>query len=101
MDRALKVLLVTLLTASILVPARAQNDVPGVKQSPPGQVTVVTLNARQFPILGIRRFRAMFQLSRALRRRPMAFDGGFFGAIQAPDVLVLQEIRPSNAEIFE
>lgn len=101
MRTTLKVLLVSLVAATTLVPASAQNDVPAVKESPPGQVTVVTINARQFPILGIRRFRAMFQLSRALRRRPAAFDGGFFGAIQAPDVVVLQEIRPSNAEIFE
>jgi endonuclease/exonuclease/phosphatase family metal-dependent hydrolase len=101
MHKAAKLLLVLVLTSSTLVPARAQDHVPPVKESPPGQVTVVTLNAHQFPILGIRRFRKMFQLSRALRRRPMAFDGGFFGAIQAPDVIVLQEMRPSNAEIFE
>lgn len=101
MNRVLKVLLVSLLLLSTLVPAGAQDRVPPVKESPPGQVTVITINARQFPILGIRRFRAMFQLSRALRRRPAAFDGGFFGAIQAPDIIVMQEIRPSNAEIFE
>ncbi len=74
---------------------------PGVKQSPPGQIRIVTINARQYPILGIRRFRAMYQLSRAVRSRPLAFDGGFFGAVHAPDVIITQEIRPSNLEIFE
>src|SRR5688572_12023786 len=104
MNRLARASLVALLMALSLVPARAQEPpggVPPVKQTPPGQVTVVTINAKQYPILGIRRFRKMFQLSRALRRRPLAFDGGFFGAIHAPDVIVMQEIRPSNAEIFE
>ena len=101
MKRAAKALLVLVLATSILVPARAQNGKVAVKASPDGQVTVVTINAHQFPILGIKRFRAMYQLARAMRRRPLAFDGGFFGAIQAPDVVVLQEIRFSNAEIFE
>ena len=102
MNKLIKVLVVSLVAASTLVPARAQEEpVPDVKESPPGQVTVVTVNAHQFPILGIRRFRAMYQLSRALRRRPQAFDGGFYGSVQAPDVIVLQEIRTSNAEIFE
>src|SRR5688572_887481 len=101
MKRAPRALLVLILALSAVIPARAQDDVVPVKRSPSGQVTVVTINARQFPILGIKRFRAMYQLARAMRRRPLAFDGGFFGAIQAPDVIVLQEIRPSNAEIFE
>ena len=75
--RALRVsIALTLLLSLASVQPAAGQSTPDIKQSPPGQVTIVTINMRQFPILGIRRFRAMFQLSRALRRRPLAFDGG-------------------------
>ena len=99
--RALRLGVALALLVAMTVPPAVGADVPGIKTSPPGQISVVTINARQYPILGIRRFRAMYQLSRALRRRPEAFDGGFNGAVHAPDVIVLQEIRPSNLEIFE
>ena len=100
--RALRLgIALALLVSLAVVPATAQPGAPEIQESPPGQVSIITINMHQYPILGIRRFRAMFQLSRALRRRPHAFDGGYTGAVYAPDVLVLNEIRPSNLEIFE
>ncbi|MFN2525030.1 MAG: Ig-like domain-containing protein, partial [Actinomycetota bacterium] len=74
---------------------------PPVQPSPPGQISVVTINARQHRTLGINRFQAMFELSKALRDRPTAFDGGARAATMPPDVIVVTEITPSNAEIFE
>jgi endonuclease/exonuclease/phosphatase family metal-dependent hydrolase len=68
---------------------------------PPGQVKVVTVNAHENPVLGIKRFRAMFFLSKALRSRPVAFNGGLQGAVAAPDVVITQEMRASNLEIFQ
>ncbi|MFN2587517.1 MAG: Ig-like domain-containing protein [Actinomycetota bacterium] len=69
-------------------------------QSLPGQVTVVTVNAKQNRILGLNRFLALFELPKALRFRPAAFNGGYTGAVAAPDVIVVQEVRPSNLEIL-
>jgi hypothetical protein len=68
--------------------------------SPPGQVKIVAVNAKQNRILGQKRFAALVELARALRDRPLAFDGGFERGIAAPDVLIVQEMRPSNVEIF-
>jgi hypothetical protein len=68
---------------------------------PHGQIDVVTVNAHQRAVLGIKRFRAMFELSRALRTRPSAFDGGYRGGVAPPDVIVAEELRPSNLEIFQ
>ncbi|MDQ3915190.1 MAG: Ig-like domain-containing protein [Actinomycetota bacterium] len=73
---------------------------PDQLASLPGQVTVVTVNAKQNRILGLSRFLALFELPKALRFRPEAFNGGFDGAVTAPDVIVVQEVRPSNLEIF-
>jgi len=64
-------------------------------------VKIVTVNARQNAVLGMKRFEDMFALTKALRHRPRAFDGGYLGGVTAPDVIVLQEVRTSNAEIFE
>jgi exonuclease III len=70
--------------------------------SPLGHVKIVAVNAKQNRILGtLKKFTAMLQLSRALRERPLAFDGGYEQGIAAPDVLIVQEMRPSNLEIFE
>lgn len=69
--------------------------------SPPGQIKIISTNTRQNAVLGIKRFEDMFELSQALRKRPRAFDGGFNGGIHAPDIVVTQEMRPSNLEIFE
>lgn len=82
--------------------ASAASERPPPKASlPGGQIDVVTINAHQRPVLGIKRFRAMFELSRALRTRPAAFDGGFRGGVAPPDVLIVEEMRPSNLEIFQ
>ncbi|HYI45128.1 MAG TPA: Ig-like domain-containing protein [Actinomycetota bacterium] len=100
--RALRLgIALALLLSITTVPTAVGQPTPDIKQSPPGQISIVSINMQQYPILGIRRFRAMFQLSRALRRRPHSFDGGYQGAVHAPDILVLTEIRPSNLEIFE
>lgn len=86
----------TLLPAT---PAAAANPRPMVSR--PGQLKIVSVNARQNAVLGIKRFEDMFELTRALRRRPPAFDGGSRGGVWAPDIIVTTEMRPSNAEIFE
>lgn len=88
-----------MLSATSASPARAA--APDQLPSPPGQINVVTINAKQNRVLGIDRFIRLFELSRALRYRPPAFDGGFDGGVTAPDIVMVQEIRPSNLEILE
>jgi endonuclease/exonuclease/phosphatase family metal-dependent hydrolase len=83
------------------VDAGARAAGPRRVDSPPGQVKVVAVNAKQNRVLGLKRFTALFELGRALRTRPIAFDGGFERGIAPPDVLIVQEMRPSNVEIFE
>jgi endonuclease/exonuclease/phosphatase family metal-dependent hydrolase len=83
------------------VDAGARAAGPRRVDSPPGQVKVVTINAKQNRILGLKRFTALFELGRALRARPIAFDGGFDQGIAPPEVVILGEMRPSNVEIFE
>lgn len=87
--------------AALCLPLPGRAGPPPQTETPPGQVVVVTVNAHQSKILGIRRFRALYELSVALRRRPPAFNGGSAKAVAAPDVIVVQEIRPSNVEVFE
>ncbi|HEX2296069.1 MAG TPA: Ig-like domain-containing protein [Actinomycetota bacterium] len=98
---ALRIVFVVALLAT-LVPLRGHAAPPPPPQvsSLPGQVTVVTINAKQNRILGLARFLALFELPKALRFRPEAFNGGFRGAVTAPDVVIVQEVRPSNLEIF-
>lgn len=91
--------LVCLMIAGLFAPVSAR--APRAMKSPPGQLKIVTVNTRQNAVLGIKRFEDMFELSQALRRRPFAFNGGFNGAVHAPDIVVTQEMRPSNLEIFE
>jgi endonuclease/exonuclease/phosphatase family metal-dependent hydrolase len=99
--RCLRVALVAVLVATLLPSsAGAAPPPPAQTTSLPGQVTVVTVNAKQNRILGLARFLALFELPKALRFRPPAFDGGFRGAVTAPDVIIVQEVRPSNLEIF-
>jgi endonuclease/exonuclease/phosphatase family metal-dependent hydrolase len=88
-----------MLVAALLAPAQALS--PRTMKSPPGQLKIVTVNTRQNAVLGIKRFEDMFELSQSLRKRPLAFNGGYNGGVHAPDVVVTQEMRPSNLEIFE
>lgn len=95
---------VLLLALSLVLASPASGPAappPPISISPPGQVVIVSINARQHMLLGIKRFTMMFELSRALRRRPVAFDGGPERAVAPADVIVIQEIRASNLEIFE
>jgi endonuclease/exonuclease/phosphatase family metal-dependent hydrolase len=74
---------------------------PRASTSPAGQVKIVAVNAQQNRVVGLKLFIRLFELGRALRERPPAFDGGYPGAVAAPDVLIIQEMRPSNVEIFQ
>ncbi|MGH2735531.1 MAG: endonuclease/exonuclease/phosphatase family protein, partial [Actinomycetota bacterium] len=99
----LKAILATaLIVAQLAVMAPATRAAfPAESQTPPGQVSVLTVNARQGLILDRKRFEQLFELVRALRGRPEAFDGGNRGAALVPDVIAFQEIRPSNLEILK
>lgn len=103
MRRSPYVLALLALALGLIAPtgAGAATIAPRVISSPPGEVKVVTVNAKQNRILGLTRFTALFELARQLRERPAAFDGGYAGAVAAPDVVILEEFRPSNVEIFE
>lgn len=61
---------------------------------------MATVNARQNEILGVKRFAALLNLSKAFRFRPPAFNGGTRGAVMAPDVVVVSEFREANLEIL-
>lgn len=99
--RALRVFVVVVLLAALPpLGASAGPSAPPQLTSLPGQVTVVTVNAKQNRVLGLPRFLALFELPKALRFRPEAFNGGFRGAVTAPDVIIVQEVRPSNLEIL-
>jgi endonuclease/exonuclease/phosphatase family metal-dependent hydrolase len=71
------------------------------RQSNPGQLNIVTINASQVRILDKKSFEMLFELARTLRQRPTAFDGGDARSVAAPDVILLQEMRFSNLEIFK
>lgn len=71
-----------------------------MKVSPPGQIYVVSANAWQRKVIGVKRFEMMLELARAVLRRPTAFDSGPRGAGSAPDIIVMQEMQPANLEIF-
>jgi endonuclease/exonuclease/phosphatase family metal-dependent hydrolase len=90
------VLLVTLCIGS--APARA--DLPPELSSPPAQLQIVSVNAKQARVLDVNRFDRLLALTLALRSRPPAFDGGVAAAVTAPDVVILQEMSFSNVEIF-
>jgi endonuclease/exonuclease/phosphatase family metal-dependent hydrolase len=85
-------------TSTVATPSRVTKTEPEVL-SPTGQVFVVTANARQIAILDVRHFRRMLGLAVGMRNRPPAWDGGFEGAVTAPDVVVIQEISDSNLDI--
>lgn len=90
------VLLTTLMPGPV---GYAESSIPE-KPTPPGHIDVVTVNAKQGAVIGEREFERMFELTRALQSRPKAFNGGASGAVMVPDVIVVQEIRYTNLEIF-
>lgn len=90
-------LLITVLSPAV----NADDDARLEKATPPGQISVVTTNARQGDTLGPREFRRLLTLAEDLTARPTAFDGGARSKSMVPDIIVMQEMRPSNLEIFE
>lgn len=77
-----------------------ESRLPREMPSPPGQVTVVTVNAKQPKVLDVGRFERLYGLITSLRSRVPAFNGGQQGASVAPDLLMIQEMSYSNLEIF-
>lgn len=102
MKRAISVLSVLVVLGGLFTPGATQAAVrkPSVKSSPAGQVVIGTVNARQNKILSLQRIEALFELSRAFRFRPPAFNGGTLGAVHAPDVLVITEFLEDNVQVF-
>ena len=70
------------------------------RSSPPGQVYVWTVNARQQIPVDLQAFRRIFELVKAVRNRPTAFDGGISDATAMPDVMIFNEMRQANIEVF-
>ncbi len=90
-----------LLAATLASSGRAVRAAQPQLASPPGQLYLVSVNTYQNKTIGTERFRMLLELSRALLNRPAAFDGGSSDVGAAPDVILLQEMRESNLEIFE
>jgi endonuclease/exonuclease/phosphatase family metal-dependent hydrolase len=86
--------------AVLAVSAPAGAAVPPEIPSPLGQVQVVSVNAKQARVLDVERFERLLALTLAIRNRPPAFNGGLAGALTAPDVVIVQEMSFSNAEIL-
>jgi endonuclease/exonuclease/phosphatase family metal-dependent hydrolase len=101
--QALLSLLLVVCVALTIVPLTATDTAAQQPQlpSPPGQLYVVSVNTYQGQIIGTERFRAMLELVRTILKRPAAFGGGSKAIGAAPDVIMLQEMRESNFEIFE
>ncbi len=98
--RTLGVLLAVAVMAASAPAVGQQRPTPRKIRTPLGQVKVVTVNARQNAVLGLKRFEDMYELSWGMRVRPAAFNGGAAGAVAAPDVVALQEVRANIAEIY-
>ena len=69
--------------------ASAEAPTPDERSSPPGQVVVVAVNARQIFRHSSARLE---QLAIALRKRPKASDGGYL----APDVILVNEVSATD-----
>jgi hypothetical protein len=88
------------IVASLLLPGAAHAAMAPERSSPPGQVYVWTVNARQQIPVDLQAFRRIFELVKAVRTRPTAFDGGISDATAMPDVMIFNEMRHANIEIF-
>jgi hypothetical protein len=87
--------------ALLMAPAGARaNPFPPERDSPPGQLYVWAGNVRQQLIVDLHAFKRLLGLVRAVRSRPAAFDGGSAEATAMPDVMIFNEMRPTNAEIL-
>jgi len=94
------VALCTVLALHAEISAVAQEVKPPRRTSPPGQVQIATVNARQNKILGVKRFEALLELTKAFRFRPPAFNGGIRRSVIAPDIFVISEFRETNVEVL-
>ena len=92
--------LISAVLVLLLVGAPARAAFPPERKSPPGQIMVLTLNARQQRAVGLTSFLRLFQLVKSMRTRPAAFDGGTVDAAAAPDVIIFEEMKESNLEII-
>lgn len=93
--------LMALFLASTLVPGGpARGNTPRSVVTPPGQLKIITVNARQNAVLGLKRFEDLLELVRAMRVRPTAFNSGNRGGVSAPDIVVTQEIRTTILEVL-
>ena len=88
------------LVVLVLLPGTAAAQIEYEKPSPPGQVYVWTVNARQQLAVDLKAFRRLYELVKAVRARPSAFDGGITDATGMPDVMIFNEMRFANLEIF-
>ena len=88
------------LASLLAAPPRARAQINYEKPSPPGQVYVWTVNARQQLAVDLKAFRRLYELVKAVRARPSAFDGGVTDATGMPDVMIFNEMRFANLEIF-
>lgn len=98
MKRALFLVACVFATVLPASPAPAANF--PTRTSPAGQIHVVSANAWQRKVIGVKRFEMMLELARAMLKRPVAFDGGGQEAAAAPDIIVMQEMQAANLEIF-
>lgn len=93
--------IVVTVVAFLFLPQPAQAARFGAERaSPPGQVYVWAGNVRQQLTVDLHAFKRLLELVRAVRSRPTAFDGGAGEATAMPDVMILNEMRPANAEIL-
>ena len=94
---------VIIVLVALLVPQSASVGAatkPPRKVSPPGQIQIATVNAKQNKILGLNRIIALIELTKALRFRPPAFNSGKARTVLAPDIAVISEFRPTNVEVL-
>jgi hypothetical protein len=100
MRKTALILVACLVSGLLAVTAQPSGAALPEQDTPPGQITVLSVNGRQAVVLGVKRFKRLYELTKAVRNRPRAFNGGFNGAVNAPDVIIVQEFSQSNFDIF-